>query len=110
MEVCDFVYQFARPREIRSMSDIKKTIHPTLHHYGLTTSNLKRMAEWYATALRMSVVSFVVNICADVRVLTLARFSTVRRRAKSLCFESPFYPLYRLISGIRLLFDFSSES
>ena len=38
------------------MSDIKKTIHPTLHHYGLTTANLKRMSEWYATVLGMSVV------------------------------------------------------
>src|ERR1700722_14495905 len=38
------------------MSDIKTTIHPTLHHYALTTANLKRMSEWYATVLGMSVV------------------------------------------------------
>src|ERR1700730_19322863 len=36
------------------MSDIKKTIHPTLHHSGLTTANLKRMSEWYATVLGIS--------------------------------------------------------
>jgi catechol 2,3-dioxygenase len=38
------------------MSDVKKTICPTLHHYGLTTANLKTMSEWYATVLGMSVV------------------------------------------------------
>jgi catechol-2,3-dioxygenase len=31
-------------------------IRPTLHHYGLTTANLKAMSEWYATVLGMSVV------------------------------------------------------
>ena len=38
------------------MSDAKKTICPTLHHYGLTTANLKTMSEWYAAVLGMSVV------------------------------------------------------
>jgi catechol 2,3-dioxygenase len=36
--------------------DAKKAIHPTLHHYGLTTANRKTMSEWYATVLGMSVV------------------------------------------------------
>jgi catechol 2,3-dioxygenase len=34
----------------------KKIIHPTLHHYGITTANLETMAQWYATVLGMSVV------------------------------------------------------
>src|ERR1700732_2316772 len=38
------------------MSNVQGTIRPTLHHYGLTTANLKRMAEWYETVLGMSVV------------------------------------------------------
>ena len=38
------------------MSEVKKTIRPTLHHYGLTTANLKTMSEWYATVLGMSIV------------------------------------------------------
>lgn len=33
-----------------------KIIHPTLHHYGLTTANLETMSQWYATVLGMSVV------------------------------------------------------
>jgi catechol 2,3-dioxygenase len=38
------------------MPDSKKIIHPTLHHYGITTANLDTMAQWYATVLGMSVV------------------------------------------------------
>jgi catechol 2,3-dioxygenase len=38
------------------MSDSRKIIHPTLHHYGLTTARLEAMARWYATVLGMSVV------------------------------------------------------
>src|ERR1700721_2470333 len=38
------------------VSEIQKTIHPTLHHYGLTTANLQTMVEWYATVLGMTVV------------------------------------------------------
>lgn len=38
------------------MADYRKVIHPTLHHYGLTTANLKTMSQWYATVLGMSVV------------------------------------------------------
>src|ERR1700688_2074221 len=38
------------------MSDGQETIRPTLHHYGLTTANLKKMSEWYATVLGMAVV------------------------------------------------------
>jgi catechol-2,3-dioxygenase len=38
------------------MSDGQETIRPTLHHYGLTTANLKKMSEWYATVLGMAIV------------------------------------------------------
>lgn len=38
------------------MSDTKNTIQPTLHHYGLTTAQLKPMCDWYATVLGMSIV------------------------------------------------------
>jgi catechol 2,3-dioxygenase len=38
------------------VSETQKTIHPTLHHYGLTTANLQTMLEWYATVLGMTVV------------------------------------------------------
>ena len=38
------------------MSDANRTIRPTLHHYGLTTANLKAMSEWYRTVLGMAVV------------------------------------------------------
>jgi catechol 2,3-dioxygenase-like lactoylglutathione lyase family enzyme len=38
------------------VSEIQRTIHPTLHHYGLTTANLQTMVEWYATVLGMTVV------------------------------------------------------
>src|ERR1700676_2787172 len=38
------------------MSDMNKLIHPTLHHYGLTTANLDGMVQWYSTVLGMSVV------------------------------------------------------
>src|ERR1700721_3306895 len=38
------------------VSETQKTIHPTLHHYGLTTANLQTMVEWYATVLGMTVV------------------------------------------------------
>ena len=36
------------------MSDAKKVIHPTLHHYGLTTANLGAMKDWYAKVLGMT--------------------------------------------------------
>jgi catechol 2,3-dioxygenase len=38
------------------MSDTKRIVRPTLHHYGLTTANLEGMITWYATVLGMSVV------------------------------------------------------
>jgi catechol 2,3-dioxygenase-like lactoylglutathione lyase family enzyme len=38
------------------MSGVQETIRPTLHHYGLTTANLKKMSEWYATVLGMAVI------------------------------------------------------
>ena len=38
------------------MSAVNKIVRPTLHHYGLTTANLKAMSDWYATVLGMSVV------------------------------------------------------
>jgi catechol-2,3-dioxygenase len=38
------------------MSDMNELIHPTLHHYGLTTANLDGMMQWYSTVLGMSVV------------------------------------------------------
>lgn len=38
------------------MSIAKKIARPTLHHYGLTTAQLKPMCEWYATVLGMEVV------------------------------------------------------
>ena len=38
------------------MSEPNGVIHPRLHHYGLTTANLKTMSKWYATVLGMSVV------------------------------------------------------
>lgn len=43
------------------MSDVKKTLRPTLHHYGITTANLKTMSEWYTTVLGMSVVFETTN-------------------------------------------------
>ena len=36
------------------MSAAKKVIHPTLHHYGLTTANLGAMKDWYAKVLGMT--------------------------------------------------------
>src|SRR6202023_1514485 len=37
-----------------SMSAAEKVIHPTLHHYGLTTANLGAMKDWYAKVLGMT--------------------------------------------------------
>jgi catechol 2,3-dioxygenase-like lactoylglutathione lyase family enzyme len=31
------------------------TVHPKLHHYGLTTANLDAMIDWYRKVLGMTV-------------------------------------------------------
>jgi hypothetical protein len=38
------------------MSEAKKIIWATLHHYGLTTARLSPMLEWYAPVLGIEVV------------------------------------------------------
>jgi catechol 2,3-dioxygenase len=32
----------------------RQMVHPTLHHFGLTTSNLEVRVDWYANVLGMA--------------------------------------------------------
>jgi catechol 2,3-dioxygenase len=61
----------ANPTGIVPMHPSKNIIHPTLHHYGLTTAKLEAMSQWYATVLGMSVVfetSNPLGIDAPIKV------------------------------------------